>query len=67
MNAPTPNAALGCVLVFLAIIFVSLTIGHLFYFVAVILELAKTHWIAIPCGIIGIGYVACVLLATQQK
>lgn len=65
MNAP--NAALGCVLVFLAIIFVSLTIGHLFYFVAVILELAKTHWIVFPAGIIGLGYVACVMLAAQPK
>ncbi len=65
MNAP--NAALGCVLFFLAIIFVSLTIGHLFYFVTVILELAKTHWIAFPAGIIGLGYVACVMLAAQPK
>ena len=65
MNAP--NAALGCVLIFLAIIFVSLTIGHLIYFVAVILELAKTHWIAFPLGIIGLGYVACAMLATQSK
>jgi hypothetical protein len=65
MNAP--NAALGCVLVFLAIIFVSLTIGHLFYFVAVILELAKNHWIAFPLGIIGLGYAACVMLAAQSK
>ena len=65
MNAP--NAALGCVLVFLGIIFFSITIGYLIYFAAVILELAKTHWIAFPLGIFGLGYVACVLLAAQPK
>ena len=65
MNAP--NAALGCVLVFLGIIFSLLAIGHLIYFVAVILELAKRHWIAFPLGIIGIGYVACTMLAAQPK
>ena len=65
MNAS--NAALGCVLVFLGIIFASLAIGHLIYFVAVILELAKTHWIAFPLGIIVIGYAACVMLAAQPK
>ena len=65
MNAP--NAALGCVLVFLAVIFASITIGYLFYFVEFILELAKTHWIAFPLGIIGLGYVACTMLAAQPK
>ena len=65
MNAP--NTALGCGLIFLGIIFSILGIGHLIYFVAFVMALAKIHWIAFPIAIVLLGYGACVLLAVQSK
>ena len=61
------NTALGCLMIFLGGIFSLIAIGYLFYAVFFILELSKVHWIAIPCGIIGIGYAACSILAAQPK
>lgn len=61
------NAALGCCLIFLGIIFSILAIGHLIYYVCFVIQLSKAHWIVIPIGIVMLGYQACVLLAMQSK
>ncbi len=59
------DSALGCLLVFFGLAFGSILIGYLCYFIMFVLELSKVSWIAIPCGILGLLYVACVLTAAQ--
>ena len=60
------DKSLGCLLVFLGLIFGVIFIGYLFYYVLFILELSKVSWIAFPCGIIGLLYVSCIMTAAQK-
>jgi hypothetical protein len=62
-----PDIALRILVTFILIVFGILTLVMLWYFVKFVISLASVHWIALPIGIIVLGYYALTFIAAQPK
>ena len=64
----TPDIALLILGIFLSIVLGGIALILLWYFVTFVIMLASNvHWIAIPIGIIALGYVTLTILAMHIK